>query len=123
MSYKEDLTKMKKNIDDFIKEHSYISYCEAVIFTDGTISYVNPSHVETMIEASGKTREEIYSLIDIFDSPLHWLVDYTNCICIWSGGYLKSNISTSEQVNSLEKLIEVNLVANNNYGGVPCETI
>lgn len=29
---------------EFIKQHNYINYCEAVVFENGDVDYVLPSH-------------------------------------------------------------------------------
>lgn len=37
-----------KNIDEFIKNHSYINYCEAIIDKNGKINYATPSSLRIL---------------------------------------------------------------------------
>ena len=59
--------------------------------------------------------EDIYNKMDIFDSPIDWLVQYTGCIAVYTNGYLKPNIVTSEQQKVLYALIKNNLVSDYNF--------
>lgn len=103
-----------KNIDNFIREHKHIDYCEAIIDRCGNISYATPSHVEVLIGATGMTRDEVYSAMGILDSPIEWLANKTGYICVWTKGYMLPRIKeiTEEQVETLLKLIENKLVSN-----------
>ena len=102
----------KLYVDDFIKNHNHINYCEAIIYRDGRIAYVKPSHVETLIRATGLTHSQIYNEIPIFENVLHWLLDKTGCICVWYGGYVapRNRKLTLAQHISLEKLSKSNIV-------------
>ena len=108
---------MKKSVDQFIKEHKYVDYCEATIDELGLVEYVNPNHIENMVRVTGKTKEEIYDMMDITDFPLEWLVEHTNSVCIWSDGYMIPKEITRLQKISLEKLVEHKLVANRDFKG------
>jgi hypothetical protein len=106
---------MRKDIFTFIKEHSYVDYCECIIYKDGTIEYACPNHLEVLIRYTGETKEQIYGKMNIFDSPIDWLVQYTGCIAVYTNGYLKPNIVTSEQQKVLDALIKNNLVSDYNF--------
>ena len=106
---------MKKDVFNFIKDHNYIQYCECIIYKDGMIEYACPSHLEVLIKHTGETKEHIYGKMDIFDSPIDWLVQYTGCIAVYTNGYLKPNIVTSEQQKVLDALIKNNLVSDYNF--------
>lgn len=111
--YEEKVT-IKKDIDTFIKEHEHINYCEAIIFKNAKIGYVNPSHQETLMRETDHTKEELNKMIPITESVLNWLLDYTECIAVWTNGYMlprNKNIS-AEQKEVLHKLINENLVEN-----------
>lgn len=102
----------KKDIDTFIKEHTYINYCETVIDKDGMIEYVKPNHLNTMIRHTGKSADEIYDIMPTDAMALFWLIEYTGDICTWSDGFIlpKGSNPTEKQMETLKKLIEHKLV-------------
>lgn len=91
----------KLDIDTFIKQHNHIRYCEAIIYPDGKIAYVNPSHVETLIRYTGIDRETIYNKMDIFDAPIVWLLNKTRCVAIWYDSYL---VPTDKKITLAQKI-------------------
>lgn len=100
---------MRTNAKDFIDSHEHINYCEAIIYQDGTIEYANPSHIKALERATGKDVNWIYDRMPITSSPLHWLIEYTGCVCVWSDFSITPTNPTKEQMNTLELLIENNL--------------
>ena len=107
---------MKKIIDEFIIEHSHVEYCEAIIHKNGLIEYAIPNHVESMLRITNKDKFEIYNMMNILDSPLLWLINYTNTVCVWYKGYILPSKITKEQKKSLDLLIKHNLIKSNNFG-------
>lgn len=105
---------MKKSVDDFIRDHSHINYCEAIIYPDGFVEYAEPSHVEALLKITNEDRDIIYKKMPIWDAPIIWLTEYTGCIPVWTNGYIKPKLCSKEQEISLKKLIENKLVSNNN---------
>ena len=103
----------KLHIDEFIKNHHHINYCEAVIYRDGTIAYANPSHVETLIRATGLTHSEVYNEMPVWEHTILWLVNKTGCIAVWYGDYVapKDKKLTLEQHITLKKLSNSNIVS------------
>lgn len=95
---------MIKDVDTFIKEHSDINYCEAIILKDGRIVDSVPSHIYKLVELTGKTKSEINELMPMFASPLDWLVSYTEYVAVWYDSF-KFHILTDEQRCSLQKLV------------------
>lgn len=79
----------KVKIDDFIENHSFINYCEAIIFPDGDISYACPSHQNAILNFLNMSVEEAMDIIPMCASPIHWLVDKSGCIAVWTNGYIK----------------------------------
>lgn len=77
----------KINIEDFIKEHKHICYCEAIIYPDGDITYAVPSHQQALIKITGKTIDGLWDIIPQTASPNKWLIDYTKCIAVWYNGF------------------------------------
>lgn len=131
----------KTNIEDFIKEHTHICYCEAIIYPDGKITYAVPSHQQALMRISGKTMEELWEIMPHSASPNDWLMDYTKCIAVWYDGfkmpdgselyYREEELSgtfltptekrnrynykiSKEQLHSLNRLIEEKIIMNNN---------
>ena len=100
----------KKDVHTFIKEHNHICYTEAIIYPDGTIAYARPSHQETLIRATGKTRKELMQIIPIEDDVIEWLVNYTGCVCVWYNSIIKPNETTKEQDYTIGELIRSKLI-------------
>lgn len=73
------------NIEEFIKNHKKINYCEAILYSDGTIEYANPSHTYKLCNIYDDTKsiKEIEYSIPLNQSPLTWLLCKCNCIGIW----------------------------------------
>lgn len=100
----------KKDIDTFIEEHNHICYCEALVFPDGEIAYVNPSHVETLIRATGKSRDIIYEIMPQNESPISWLIDYTGIVAVWYDGCIFPKDITKNQEETIKRLKEKKLL-------------
>lgn len=81
----------KVKIDDFIENHSFINYCEAIIFPDGDVSYACPSHQNAILNFLNLSIKEAMDIIPICASPIHWLVDKSGCIAVWTNGYMEPN--------------------------------
>lgn len=107
---------MKKSITKFIRDHSHINYCEAIVHPDGEVEYASPSHTEALIRIYGKPRDILWQEMPIYDSPVVWLIVHTKCIPVWSNGYiLPDDIRpTLRQLASLNKLVAAGLVSRNN---------
>lgn len=103
----------KLEVEDFIKQHNHIQYCEAILYPDGTISYVKPSHTETLIRATGMTHKEVYEEIPITANVISWLLDKTRCIAIYYDGYIEppnKKITLAQKI-ALKKLTESDIVS------------
>lgn len=102
------------NIDDFIKNHKHINYCEAILFEDGSIDYAIPSHQEYLVaeymKRTGMSKEEVWEEIPITASPIDWLIDKTKCIIIWYDSFMRNKTITQSQFNSLSKLKENKII-------------
>lgn len=98
------------SVDDYIKQHKEICYCEAIILPDGKIADARPSHIYKLIELSNKTKDEIDKLMPMFASPLEWLVSYTGCIAVWYNSFIFVSI-TDKQRKSLQRLVNTNVLS------------
>lgn len=106
---------MKKQVDDFIKNHKYINYCEAIIYKDGYIEYASPSHVEALIKITGESRDAIYDKMPVTASPIIWLIEYTGCIAVYTNGCIKPKICTEEQEIALKELLDSKLLTSYSF--------
>ena len=103
----------KLEVEDFIKQHTHYYYCEAILYPDGTISYVKPSHTETLIRATGMTHKEIYEEMPITTNVISWLLDKTRCVAIYYDGYVEppnKKITLAQKI-ALKKLTESDIVS------------
>ncbi len=106
------------NIDDFIKQHNqqYINYCEAIIHSNGSITYAEPSHLlklqlmwgvpENELFDGGPIRDKLYKEMPQYASPVHWLSETLNCIVLWYNAAIFPPNYTAQQINSIRKLIK-----------------
>lgn len=104
----------KLEVEDFIKQHNHIQYCEAILYPDGTISYVKPSHTETLIRATGMTHKEVYEEMPVTTpNVMLWLLDKTRCVAIYYDGYVEppnKKITLAQKI-ALKKLTESDIVS------------
>lgn len=112
------LDKFRKNLewkdpDTFIKDIKSEQWleCEAIINPKGQVAYAIQGHVQSLITYSGETSESIYSKMNIFASPIHWLVEYTSCASVWSCGVILPKNITSEQEFALKRLSDESLIS------------
>jgi hypothetical protein len=108
---------VKLPAEEFIKRHTHINYCEAVIHKDGDVEYVCPSHALMLIKISGESQDDIDKKIPKDAIPVIWLAEYTGTIAVWSNFYVAPSNVTEEQKKSLTLLIEVGLVEDKNWKG------
>lgn len=103
----------KLEVEDFIKQHNHIQYCEAILYPNGTISYVKPSHTETLIRATGMTHKEVYEEMPVTANVMSWLLDKTRCVAIYYDGYVEppnKKITLAQKI-ALKKLTESDIVS------------
>ena len=104
----------KLEVEDFIKQHTHYYYCEAILYPDGTISYVKPSHTETLIRATGMTHKEVYEEMPVTTpNVMLWLLDKTRCVAIYYDGYVEppnKKITLAQKI-ALKKLTESDIVS------------
>lgn len=95
---------MKK--EDFVKNHTHINYCEAIIYPDGEIEYARPSHIYHLMKISGHSRDELYEMMGPFEHPLEYMLNLTSCMCVWYDFYKKPPNPSKEQEEALAYLIK-----------------
>lgn len=95
---------MRKNLFEFIRDHDYVNYCEALIFRDGTIEYAKWGHVNEMVNNSGFTSDQIYKMMPVTASPIHWLPEFTGIVPIWYDMLIVPSSITEAQRNTINEL-------------------
>jgi hypothetical protein len=103
------------NVNDFVNQHTHIGYCEAIIFPNGDIEYANPGHTYKLINIASESRNELDTMIPTNASPLHWLVEHTQCISLWYEFFIYNTI-TDDQKNTLKQLFIHEIISDNTYG-------
>ena len=104
-------------IDDFIKNHSYIDYCEVTIAPNGSVSYSVPSHQEMLINLTCNrydlSRNELWDIVPVYVNVMEYLIYFSGgYIPCWSCGYYASTLISQKQKESLQALINAGLVKN-----------
>lgn len=98
------------NVEEYIKQHNAINYCEAIIYPDGTIENAIPSHLEKLKKIANKPKKVLNKMMPITASPIEWLIGYTKCIAVWWGLFKYDSI-TSEQLNTIQQLVNHGVMA------------
>lgn len=97
-----------------LKKHKekFINYLEVVIEPNGKIHYAVPSH-QLFLEKYGAKINNISQEDFVESCPteywgdyLNWLINETNCVSVWSIGYMKPETITEEQIKVLNTFIE-----------------
>ena len=103
-------------VEEYIKQHTSINYCEALIFPNGDIINATPSHIEALIKQVtydySLRRDKLVEMIPCDASPLHWIIDRYNYGCIWYNSAIVSIDHTKAILNTIQKLIDVNILHN-----------
>ena len=104
-----------------IEKHkqTYINCLELIIHPDGSIHYAVPSHqmyLESYIEKKNNyTHEEFLRMCppEKYFDYLNWVIELSNCVCVWNYGYAYYGTLTLSQKISIKKLINSGLLENN----------
>lgn len=109
------------NVKEFIEQHDYISYCEAIIHPSGDIEYATPSHIYKLIEITEESRDELNKKMPMRAGPLEWLVEYTGCAVLWYNYFIFPVNYTDEQMKSLKMLMSNGIMASHIIGSITQE--
>lgn len=99
------------NVKEYIEQHTDKNYCEAVIYPNGDIEDAIPGHTYKLMSITNKSGKELNKLIPNTAAPLDWLLEYTECVCIWYD-FFKYDSLTNEQLNTIQELVNNNILAN-----------
>lgn len=101
----------RMDVEQFIKQHNHINYCEAIIDKEGMVKNIKPNHVQTLIRETNLPEELIWLLMPIDATPIKWLVDYTGCVAVWYDMLLKPEDGiTLKQKTSIQKMIDAGII-------------
>lgn len=94
------------------KEYPYGWY-EGVVAWDGTIIVATVSHVTTLIHLYGKTEDEVWQEMPVWESPMYWLSEKTKAILTYEVGYLQPRFDMSDaQKYVLSLLVKGHFIQN-----------
>lgn len=107
---------VKVRVEDFIKNHKHVYYCEAIIFSDGTVAEVRPSHQLTVLREIDPDTDNLFKKIPFREDPLDWGLNEIGAIAVWYEGYIlpTKTMPSDAAFNSLYKLVENKLIQNRN---------
>jgi len=78
--------------------------CECIIRPDGEVDEPLPSHINRLIELSGKDSAWLHGHMEKGMEPLFWLVEFTGCMSVWQTRVVSPTEPTEEQMEVLEEL-------------------
>lgn len=102
-------------VEEYIKQHTDIDYCEAIVFPNGDIEDVRMGHVNYLIKISGKSWEEMNEIMPDTAAPIYYMVCYTGCVSLWYDFFIYNEISP-EQEKTLKMLVNNDILADGIVG-------
>lgn len=103
------------NVQEYIKQHKHKNYCECIIYPNGDLEDAKYGHQNKIMEASGKSKEELNKMIPRIAAPSLYLVGYTKCILVSYDFFIFDSI-TEEQRNSIQELVNHGILLNGIIG-------
>lgn len=100
------------NFERFARKHNeeYPYWFEGVITADGEVIAATVSHIETLIELSGMTRDEVWAAMPITEMPIYWLSSLVHAVPVYDVGYLRMEMNEKQRF-ALSLLIHRKMVA------------
>lgn len=91
---------------DFIHMHrdEETDKCECIIHPDGNVDEPLPSHINKLIEISGRNSAWLNAQMCKGMEPLFWLVEFTGCLAVWQTRVILPSKPTQMQLDTLEQL-------------------
>lgn len=111
----------KFDLDEFIKKHkeTYINYFECLLSPAGVLTYARPSHQMALVKIyctqENITEEQLWDLMDVWESPIHWIIQRTGYMSLWSDGYIAPKELTKEQKKVFRRLLREKLIKNSDW--------
>lgn len=85
--------------------------CECIIQPDGSVDEPRPSHINRLIELTGRESSWLHAQMDKGMEPLFWLVEFTGCLAVWKTRVVLPAKPTQAQLDTLEELRNSALLA------------
>lgn len=85
--------------------------CECIIHPDGSVDEPLPSHINRLIELTGRDSSWLHAQMDKGMEPLFWLVEFTKCLAVWRTRVVSPANPTQAQLDTLEELRDSALLA------------
>lgn len=91
---------------EFIHNHQgdETDECECIIHPDGGVDEPLPSHINRLIEISGRDSAWLHAQMNKGMEPLFWLVEFTGCLAVWQTRVVSPSNPTQAQLDALEEL-------------------
>lgn len=87
-----------------LHQHDEDEKCECIILPDGSVEEPLPSHINRLIELSGRDSVWLHAQMEKGMEPLFWMVQYTGCMSVWQTRVVSPAEPTQEQMEALEEL-------------------
>lgn len=100
----------------FARKHKeeYPDWFEGVITAEGEVIAATISHIETLIELSDMTRDEVWEAMPITEMPIYWLSNLVHAVPVYDTGYLHVEMNEKQRF-ALSLLINKKMVANSAF--------
>ncbi|MDO4292320.1 MAG: hypothetical protein Q4C65_03720 [Eubacteriales bacterium] len=85
--------------------------CECMILPDGTVEEPQPSHLNFLVERTGRPAAWLHGRMEKSMEPLFWLVEYTGCMSVWQTRVVSPSAPTQAQLDTLEELHDAALLS------------
>lgn len=94
------------NVIEFIHTHQgdETDECECIIYPDGNVEEPLPSHINKLIEISGRESAWLHEQMSKGMEPLFWLVEFTGCLAVWQTRVVSPSNPTQAQLDALYDL-------------------
>lgn len=85
--------------------------CECIIHPDGSVDEPLPSHINRLIEITGRDSSWLHAQMSKGMEPLFWLAEFSGCLAVWQTRVVSPANPTQAQLDALEELRDGALLA------------
>lgn len=85
--------------------------CECIIYPDGSVDEALPSHINKLIEITGRDSSWLHAQMAKGMEPLFWLVEFSGCLAVWQTRVVSPAKPAQVQLDALEELRDGALLA------------
>lgn len=94
-----------------IHQHDEDEKCECIILPDGNVDEPVPSHINRLIEITGRDSAWLHAQMEKGMEPLYWLVQFSGCMSVWATRVVSPAEPTQAQLDALEELHDSAMLA------------